>query len=114
MTLWNATPRCSFYIRTRVSDAPTYTYDKVSQSGPDGSLTILTPPSIGDLVHLADRLTGYSDTCRVIDRAWWHVQYGSVSWPYGQAQPSQGPILHIIVEATEGPFPHEAPEPDEP
>lgn len=114
MTLWNAAPRCSFYIRTRVTDTPTYTYHKVNQGGRNHSLAVFTPPNIGDLVHLADGSTGYSDTCRVVDRAWWYVEYGSTCWPYGQARPLEGPRLDIIVEITEGPFLHEAPEPDEP
>jgi hypothetical protein len=102
--LWAAAPRCAFYIRTQVTDAPTYRYDAVDLAAYGHWLVTPVPPAAGDLVHLFDRSTKTGGTYRVIGRAWSYSSYGSAAWPLGQLQPSQGPVLDVIVEAADGPF----------
>lgn len=42
---------------------------------------------------------------------WLHVGYGSDPWPRGTLTSKKGPLLDIIVEAAEGLFVDEVPEP---
>lgn len=107
-------PRCGFYIRTVVSTDPLlYEYEKVALNGPQGTgnLVTSTPPAIGDLIHLWDTYKKTGGTFRVLERSWGHAEYGSVTWPYGEPEPKEGPLLHIIVEKSKGPFVNEAPNP---
>lgn len=98
-------PQCSFYVRSPVESGGYY-YDHVSVGGyqADGCLWTSHPPQVGDIIHLWDQNTKSGGQYRVIERAWMHSSYGSANWPYGQAEPTGGPMLDVIVEAAEGLF----------
>lgn len=105
------TIRCTFYVRTQVSDAPTYRYDHLEVPDPEGGGCLHTPypPLDGDLIHLFDQTAQIGGTYRVVERAWGHPVWSSLDWPYGARYPDVGPTLDIIVESTAGPFRNEAP-----
>ncbi|WP_019059995.1 hypothetical protein [Streptomyces prunicolor] len=102
-------PRCSFYERTPVEGG--YRYEKISIKSPRGDTHMVTghPPLVGDLIYLRDMVKERGGQFRVIDRSWLHSSWGSTSWPYDQPASSVGPLLDIVVEATEGPFVNEVP-----
>lgn len=108
-------PRCAFYLRTQVTDDPTYRYERIEISSPrgDGLLPTPNPPAVGDLILLSDSFRRTGGMFRVIERAWLHAQFGSADWPYTSAHAQNGPTLEVIVEPTEGPFVNVAPSGDE-
>jgi len=91
-------PMCSFYVRTLVSDTPTYRYERLDNVGKDRYLNTPHPPLIGDLIHLG------GGTYRVVDRAWGHSTYGSFNWPLGAKESTVGPLLDFSVESADGLF----------
>ncbi|MFH8483167.1 hypothetical protein [Streptomyces sp. NPDC018055] len=111
---WKAAPRCTFYVRTSVTeDPPTYNYDQAYL--PNGYAHLVYPPAVGDLVYLRDTRDRkeadgpfHTGAHRVIERAWTHPAYGSADWPWGEPHPQVGPILDLIVVKDEGPFRNEA------
>lgn len=113
MTDQHAIVRCSFYVRSAVASG--YRYDPVhlTSVNHDGMLPTCHPPLPGDLISLYDSLTHAGGTYRVIERAWLHAGYGSTNWPVLEPLPIEGPMLDIIVEAADGPFRDQAPEPSE-
>lgn len=109
---WATAPQCSFYVRTQVTNEPTYRYDHIEISSPesDGKLRTPWPPSVGDTIQLYDSLRRIGGVYRVIERSWLHSSYGSANWPYvrTQAGPAVGPLLDIVVEPSTGLFVNEA------
>lgn len=108
--------RCRFYVRTVVSEDPlAYRYDAIRLRGwnDDGCLHTQHPPMIGDQIYLIDDATKAGGEYRVMERSWTPSNYGSADWPSGKPAPKVGPLLHLIVERTEGLFRHETPEGDE-
>lgn len=105
-------PQCRFYVRTQVSDDPLlYRYEPVIVRDYEGSGAshLRHPPAIGDLIGLAGNTKPTRGVFRVIDRSWFHADYGSASWPFGNAEPVDGPLLDLIVVPADGLFVNEAP-----
>lgn len=101
-------PRVYFYERTPVGEQ--WRYDRLNISSADGSGVLRTahPPMVGDLLYLQPG-EGQAQTYRVVGRAWMHPARGSAAWPLGEAQPVDGPMLDVLVEAAPGLFRDEAP-----
>lgn len=112
----SATPRCRFYVRTQVTDAPTYRYDSVWLPDTwtrDGCLVTPNPPAVGDLIQLWGDDEAHRGFFEVVARAWLHPAYGSANWPYGQPDPAVGPELIATVVPADGPFRDEAEDDEE-
>ncbi|MEU3656508.1 hypothetical protein AB0E67_27605 [Streptomyces sp. NPDC032161] len=103
-------PRCSFYVRTEVTtQPPTFKYDLVPvRRAPGGTLSLPTPPSVGDLVWLDDELDQHTGTHRIVERSWGYSVRGSQDWPWDAPHPRFGPLLTLIVVPDTGPFRNEA------
>jgi hypothetical protein len=106
-----AAPRVKFAVRYPAGEGRWH-YETVMIRSWEGSVhtPMDCPPAIGDLIILYDTdrprrqlppLKG-GPVFRVVDRLWSHAMYGSVTWPYGKTEPSEGPLLDIIVEPSEG------------
>lgn len=107
-------PLCTFYDRTIAPDG-LYHYQQIMISAPEGCgrRTMAHPPAIGDLIFLYDEIRKCGGQYRIIARDWSHPSYGSAGWPYGQAMPTIGPLLNMIVERAVGPFSDQSPITDE-
>lgn len=96
--------RCSFYERVPHSDK-LFRYNSLQLRTHDTYLPLFHPPMVGDLVYLPGFAGGY----RVIARDWMYSAYGSVDWPRGQSAPLKGPLMQVVVTASDGLFRDEAP-----
>jgi hypothetical protein len=104
-----ALPRCMFSVRYPAGDGRWW-YQRMSIASPGGAGSIgMEPPLIGDLISLWDTHTQPEGgpVFRVIDRCWGHASWGSVTWPYGESEPQEGPLVDIILEPAQGPYPDE-------
>lgn len=108
-------PHCRFHIRVQVTSDPTYRYEHVHMTTPDGSGTLITPhpPAVGDLIGLYDQIKKTGGTYRVIERCWGHSSFGSMNWPWTERLSTVGPSLDLIVVAAEGLFVNEAEQDDD-
>lgn len=88
-------------------------YEPFDIPHPEGSgyVPLECPPLPGDLISLRDRAEDPErrGIFRVMERAWTHASWGSADFPYGQREPSSGPLLDIIVAPADGPYRDEAP-----
>ena len=103
-------PRCTFYIREIQEGA--FCYQKVMLAHPDGyfGYPLISPPIVGDLVWLHDRVAKVFGYFLVVQRSWAVADYGATEWPSGEDRPRMGPKLDIVLEpAPGGPFPDEPP-----
>lgn len=110
-------PRCLFAIRYPAGGG-TWWYRRVLIADPAGQGYLVTawPPSPGDLITLWDQdlerrglpQPDGGPCFRVVERCWGHPGWGSATWPYGAAAPSDGPLADIIVEPAAGPYRDEA------
>ncbi len=101
---------CAFYLRTLVSEAPTWRYTMIHLNGPrgDGKLRTKTPPAVNDLIHLWDELTNTGGTYVVRKRYWLHSSFGSWNWPVLEQRATTPPMLDVIVDMAESIFADEA------
>ena len=107
----SAYPCVKFAIRYPAGDG-TWRYVSVVQS--TYVSTAFPPlqhvPAVGDLVSLYDQSNEEArGIFRVLERMWMYSSYGSADWPYGQREPSTGPLVDVIVEPADGPYRDEAP-----
>ena len=104
-------PRVKFAVRYPAGE-DRWRYQTVLISSYEGGVHVAMqyPPAVGDLITLWDSdrhrralppLEG-GPAFRVVDRMWAHAGYGSVTWPYGQRESSEGPLMDIIVEPAGG------------
>lgn len=103
--------RCTFAVRYPAGNGK-WRYKRVHITGVDGDycLPLWQPPIPGDKIDLwSDQDIEGGPVFLVAERAWSHAAYGSPDWPYGSRMPGRGPLLHIIVEPSEGPYHDEAP-----
>lgn len=101
-------PRCMFAVRVPAGDGK-FWYQRIDIASPSASVGIemAYPPAVGDLITLWDRRGPQPEggpIFRVTDRLWSHASWGSANWPYGKNEPSEGPMVDIIVEPAEGPY----------
>lgn len=94
--------RCVFYLRTP-SAGVIPDYEILHLPVPPGMFGYPTayPPQVGDIVGLP------SGTYKVVSRQWDLPQYGSRTWPGGQAAPDYL-SLTVFVETVPGVFADEA------
>lgn len=99
-------PEVKFAVRYPAGSGA-WRYEALDIPNPGGSFMPLEYlPAAGDLVTLWDR-SGHVEGgphFRVVARSWSYSGYGSVNWPYGQREPSSGPLVDIIVEPAGGPY----------
>ncbi len=99
--------RCIFYSRTPGDTPDAYRYARIylrSGMHADGMLHTPHPPAVGDLISLADATDGPKGLFHVLERDWLHPDYGSVAWPLAAEAPTQGPLLTVMVEPSDGMF----------
>jgi hypothetical protein len=104
---------CIFNVRTKVTEAPTYRYDRVYLASPrgDGYLRTPHPPQTGDQIWLYDqRDNGPRGEFRVIARSWRHSSWGSTNWPILDDHATEPAHLDILAEACGGIFADEEPD----
>lgn len=70
-------------------------------------VTMSEAPQVGDVLNLP------GDTYKVVARSWNFVGYGTVYWPYGSSQPTNGHECCVLVEPCMGIFANEADLPDD-
>lgn len=104
--LLRTAPLCSFYVRTPAEDEGMFHYDSIALANPRGDGHLLTPhpPVVGDHIHLWDVSTDSGGTFEVIARRWLHTSFGATDWPVLDAVPVSGPLMEIVVVASEGVF----------
>lgn len=97
-------PRCIFSVRYPAGDGRWW-YQRMMIANPGGGSIPMEPPLIGDLISLWGDMRTQPEggpVFRVIDRCWMHASWGSGTWPYGAAEPSEGPLMDIILEPAGG------------
>ena len=111
-------PRVRFHVRYPAGDGY-HRYDPVDIAHPSGSgfIPLEYPPAPGDLITLWDSNRARrglpqpegGPVFRVLERLWSHASFGSVTFPYGEREPLEGPLTDIIVEPAASPWADEAP-----
>lgn len=99
-------------IRTPVPGGYRYTPGGISVP-PGGEWLTDHPPLVGDHLFVQDHSTREWANCRVVERSWSLAQYGSSDWRLGEPRPTEPSRLTLIVEAADGPYRDEVPDPAE-
>jgi len=109
-------PRVKYAVRYPAGDGR-YRYQSVEMASPGGSTFVPLEhlPAVGDTVSRWDSQLHRQNLPQpeggpvfaVVARHWGYVSWGSATWPYGEREPREGPLVDIIVEPAEGPYAHE-------